>query len=114
MLFCGEYSGMDIVSALRTGLGATTCVSRRGTCLVTIIACWKHHFFSAYRERFGAWLDLVRPLFLDNTLILDFSPVLQLFPSKYNFFLQKLKMQTFFGCPRACHAGLREHVPVRA
>ena len=52
----------------RTGLGATTCVSRRGTCGVTIIACWEHHFFLANRERFGARFDLLRPLFLDNDI----------------------------------------------
>ena len=56
-------------SVRRTGLGATTCVSRRGTGRVTIIACWEHHFFLANRERFGARFDLLRPLFLDNDLL---------------------------------------------
>ncbi len=32
---------------------------RRGTGRVRIIAGWEHHFFLAYRERFGAWFDLL-------------------------------------------------------
>ncbi len=44
--------------------------SRRGTGRVTIITCWEHHFFLADHEWFGAWFDLLRPLFkfLDNDL----------------------------------------------
>ena len=56
-------------SVRRTGLGATTCGSRRGTCRVTIVACWEHHFFLANRERFRARFDLLRPLFLENDLV---------------------------------------------
>ena len=55
-------------SVRRTGLGATTCVSRRGTGRVTIIAGWEYHFVLANRERFGAQFDLLRPLFFDNDL----------------------------------------------
>ncbi len=43
--------------------------SRRGTCRVTIIACWEHHFFSANRGRFGAWFDfsaIVMKIFLQK------------------------------------------------
>ena len=40
--------------------------SRRDTGRLTIIAGWQHPFFLANGELFGAWFDLLRPLFLDN------------------------------------------------
>ncbi len=55
-------------SVRRTGLGATTCVNRRGTCRITIIADLEHHFFLANRELIDALFDLLRPLVLDNDL----------------------------------------------
>ena len=59
-------------SVRRTRLGATTCVSRRGTCRVTTIAGWDNlgaSFLSANRERFGARFDLLRHLILENDLL---------------------------------------------